>query len=186
MCSHNQATKDVLFNALEHIGSVVPYRMAAVGKDVSTWEPGAVSVVLLQQLSHMTSSMGGLLPQQLLEEDAPLLTSCEELSGHMIQQWSAVWPLILEHVRLLSGCGRSLTELAATLTPTLVAPGNPAHREKACLQLLSILQGKVERSSPKATRVREPPSLSEASSLEVSLKEESVNAGEEKGEDGER
>ena len=185
--SHNQATKNVLFDALEHnIDSVVPYRMAVVGKDMSTWEPGAVSVVLLQQLSHMTSSMGGLLPQQLLEEDAPLLTSCEELSGHMTQQWSSVWPLLLEHVRLLSGCGRSLTELAATLTPTLVAPGNPAHREKACLQLLSILQGKVERSSPKATHVeREPPSLSEPSSLEVSLKEESVNAGEEKGEDGE-
>ena len=187
VCSHNQATNDVLLDALELIDSVVPYRMAIVGKDVSTWEPGAVSVVLLQQLSHMTSSMGGLLPQELLEEDAPLLTSCEELSGHMTQQWSTVWPLLLEHVRLLSGCGRSLTELAATLTPALVAPGNPAHREKACLQLLSVLQGKVERSSPKVTPVeREPPSsVSEASSPEVSLKEEAVNAGEEKEEDGE-
>lgn len=160
--------------------------MAAAGKDVSTWEPGAVSVVLLQQLSHMTNSMGGMLPQQLLEKDAPLLMSCEELSGHMTQQWSAVWPLLLENIQLLSGCGRSLTELAATLTPALVAPGNPAYKEKACLQLLSILQGKVDRSSPKVTHVeREPLLLSEASSPELSLREEVVNGGEEREEDGE-
>ena len=163
--------------------------MASAGKDLSTWDPGAVSVVLLQQLSHMTNSMGALLPQQLLEEDAPLLTSCEELSRHMTQQWSSVWPLLVEHVRFLSGCGRSLAELAATLTPALVAPGNPTHREKACLQLLSILQGKVEISFPKPTYMGRAPSsissLSEASSPELSLKEEAVNTGEEKGDYGE-
>ena len=160
--------------------------MAAAGKDVSTWEAGAVSVVLMQQLSHMTNSMGGMLPQQLLEKDAPLLTSCEELSGHMTQQWSAIWPLLLENIRLLSRCGRSLIELAATLTPALVAPGNPAYKEKARLQLLSILQGKVDRLSPKTTRVeREPPSLSEASSPELSLREEVMNGGREREEDGE-
>ena len=152
---------------------------------MSTWEPGAVSVVLLQQLCHMTSSMGGLLPQQLLEEDAPLLTSCEELSSHMTRQWSVVWPLLLEHVQLLSGCGRSLTELAATLTPALVAPGNPAHGEKACLQLLSILQGKVKISSPPGGNVEGRNSSSEASSPELSLREEAGNVEEERGEGGE-
>lgn len=161
-------------------------RMAVVGRDLSTWEPGAVSIVLLQQLNHMTSSMGGLLPQQLLEEDAPLLMSSEheELSRHMTRQWSAVWPLLLEHVLLLSGCGRSITELAATLTPALVAPGNSAHSEKACLQLISILQGKVKKASPEAAHVEgEPLSLSEASNPQLSLKEVAVNDVEEKREE---
>ena len=139
-------------------------RMAADGRDLSTWEPGAVSMVLLQQLSHMTSSMGSLWPQQLLEEDAPLLTRSDELSDHMTQQWSAVWPVLLEHIRLLSGCGRSITELASTLTPALVLPGNPAHRKKARLQLLSILQRGVETSPQDAGVEGEPLSLSLSSS----------------------
>ena len=142
--------------------------MAADGRDLSTWEPGAISMVLLQQLSHMTNSMGSLWPQQLLEEDAPLLTSCDELSGHMTQQWSAVWPILLEHIQLLSGCGHSVAELASTLTPALVLPGNPAHREKARLQLLSILQEKVETSPQDASVEGEPLLLSESSSSQLS------------------
>ena len=168
------------------ISYFTPYRMAVGGKDLSTWEPGAISMVLLQQLSHMTSSIGGLLPQRLLEEDAPLITNSEELGSHMTQQWSAIWPLLVEHILLLSGYGRSVTELAATLTPALVAPGNSARSEKACLQLVSILQGKVEKTYPEAAFVEgQPLSLSEASSPQLSLKEEAVNTVEKKVEDGE-
>ena len=52
----------------------------------------------------------------------------------------------MEHIQLLYNCHRPLDELAATFTPALVVTSNPIIREKACLQLLSILQQTIQRS----------------------------------------
>ena len=144
---------------------------------MSTWEPGAVSMVLMQQLGHLTSSVGGLLPRQLLDEAAPLLMSCEELSAHLSPSWSLVWPVLLEHIRLMLECGSSTSELAATFTPALVYTDDPTQREKACLQLLSILEGEVKGLRPPAgVEVRgDSHSLSEGIESQPSLKEEVVN-----------
>ena len=144
------------------------------GKDLSTWEPGAVSMVLLQQLSQLTSSVGGLLPRQLLDESAPLLTTIDELSGHLSPPWSHVWPALLEHIQHLYLHGRTITELAATFTPPLVATGNPAHREKVCLHLVSVLQKEVKNSphSTGAVMKGESLSLSEDITSQLSLEEE--------------
>lgn len=131
-------------------------------------------MVLLQQLSQLTSLVGGLLPWQLLDKDAPVLTSCDELSSHLSSAWSIVWPSLLEHIQLLFLYGRSITDLAATFTPPLVATSNPSHREKACLHLLSILQEEVKSSHAPAGEVmrRESLSLSDSFAGQLSLEEE--------------
>ena len=142
---------------------------------MSTWEPGAVSMVLLQKLNQLTSSVGGLLPQQLLDESAPLLTSCEELSAHLSPSWSLVWPVLLDHIQLLFQCGRSVSELAATFTSALVSASNPTEREKACLQLVSILQGKMDGSSQAVVS----PSLVEDGDHPLTLEDETKEKHEE-------
>lgn len=141
---------------------------------MSTWEPGTVSMVLLQQLGHLTNSVGGLLPQKLLKEEAPLLTSCEELSAHLSPLWSLVWPVLFDHAQLMVECGRSKSDLAAIFTPALVHTDNPTHKEKACLQLFSILQGQV-KGVPTSTGIMESPSLSEGMTSLLSLEEEAEN-----------
>lgn len=148
--------------------------MAVDGRDMITWEPGAVSMVLLQQLGHLSSSVGGLLPRQLLDEDAPLLTSCEELSAHLSPSWSLVWPVLFDHFQLMVECGRSKSELAATFTPAVVHTDNPTHRERACLQLLSILEGQAKGFPPSTgiTVGGESPLLSENTTSQHSLEEE--------------
>ena len=122
------------------INAPPPCRVATGSKDLSTFEPGAVSMVLLQQLNQLSSSVGGLLPRQLLSEDAPLLTSCDELTGHLSPPWTRIWPVLSQHIELLVAHGNSFTEVSATLAPVLVAGGNPTHTEKACLQLISIFK----------------------------------------------
>ena len=151
--------------------------MAVGGRDMSTWEPGAVSMVLLQQLGHLTNSVGGLLPQKLLDEDAPLLTSCEELSAHLAPLWSQVWPVLFKHMQLMVECGRTKSDLAATLTPAVAHSDNPTHREKACQQLLSVLEGQAKSFPPSIGIIvrGESQSLSEDMTSQLSLEEGAEN-----------
>lgn len=153
--------------------------MAVGGKDMSTWEPGAVSMVLLQQLGHMTNSVGSLLPQKLLDKDAPLLTSFEELSVHLGPLWSLVWPVLFEYIHLMVECGRTKSDLATTFTPAVVHTANPTHREKARQHLLSVLEGHAKGFPPSSgIMVRgESPSSSEGMTSQPSL-EEGVENGQ--------
>jgi len=54
-------------------------RAAHRGEDMSSWDMGTLSAVLLQQLAHMSHISGSLIPGGMAEDSAPLYTSGDQL-----------------------------------------------------------------------------------------------------------
>ncbi|XP_064403057.1 mucin-2-like isoform X2 [Halichondria panicea] len=119
-------------------------KCADEGMDCSTWDVSVMSVVLLTQLSLLTATHGSLVPDNLLSEEAPLISHPINLRS----PWSQVWGSLLEHAQFLYNTGRALDELAAIFTPALFT--SPS--EKACLQLIALFNLDIESSHEKSDK----------------------------------